>query len=392
MLVRLLSKVTSIFFLSMFMLYCTGDESSPRGTGETQSPDVLLLKKVAVHSIQETFESSKTLDDAAQKMGLESRELEQLCHALNISIPYPSPVVERVPLPKQGKKGHDIHIENVILDYHGLSPYVILVEKDKHTLYLIKYEDTTYTVVDTFDCKTGKNKGDKREEGDHKTPEGAYFFVTKYSRPDIRKVVGSENTYKYGEMAFVTNFPNPIDSSEGKDGRGIWLHGTDEPFSNSSPYDSRGCVVTTNETIKTLGKYIQLHRTPMVVVMSLNQYETYDISLEKRELTEMLDGWRSAWEGKRTADYLNYYSSIFTERGMNLSQWKTYKKSIAQAYNINHIKLDNIILLRHSSGFIAQFTQDYSAENLSSKSSKTLYLMRGINSWQIIAEKVKKVN
>jgi hypothetical protein len=47
-------------------------------------------------------------------------------------------------------------------------------------------------------------------------------------------------------------------------------------------------------------------------------------------------------------------------------------------------------MLKYSNGVIAQFIQDYSAENLSSKSQKTLYIINENNSWRIIAEKIQR--
>ncbi len=245
-------------------------------------------------------------------------------------------------------------------------------------------------LIDVFDCKTGKNRGDKIEEGDHKTPEGIYYFVEKYNRCKIVRMVGKTKAYEYGEMAFVTNFPNYIDKLNNKNGGGIWLHGTDEPFYETSSLDTRGCVVTTNETIKKINTYIQLRKTPVIIVEELNFFTKTDYESYKKETLGMIESWRSSWEEKRIDDYIKHYSEDFKDRGRSLSQYKNYKANqIFKNVKINHIKLDNITLLKYKDSMIAQFIQDYSASNMKSKNIKTLYFVKGDNSWEIIAEKIR---
>jgi len=129
-------------------------------------------------------------------------------------------------------------------------------------------------------------------------------------------------------MAFVTNFPNSIDRLNGKSGEGIWVHGTDEPFNETSPYDTRGCVVIANDAIKTLRRHIILKRTPIIIVGKLNMIHKHDIETKYNEIIAIIEDWRSAWEEQRIDDYINYYSKKFRNRGKSLSQYKIYVDGI----------------------------------------------------------------
>ncbi len=356
---------------------------------QDSSSEIKLLKKVSSNYIEQIIESSKNLNEAAAKAGITLEELKSICKILSIDISSYHEEIDPFSLPSVQKLSSPEYEPDVIIEYNGDSPYIILVEKSINMLYLLKYENGGKTLVGVYGCKTGENRGDKKEVGDHKTPEGIFFLVTKYSRNDIIRMVGKNNAYQYGEMAFATNFPNDIDQSNGKKGSGIWLHGTDEPFFNTSSYDTRGCVVTTNETIKTLDKYIKIPKTPIIIVETLVFDKKNDHTAHKKEFLTILEGWRSAWENKRIDDYINYYSANFMKDGRNRSQYKSYKADqIFKNVNINHIKLENIILLKHNDGMIAKFLQDYSASNLSNKNDKVLYFVKSNNSWEIIAEKI----
>lgn len=72
----------------------------------------------------------------------------------------------------------------------------------------------------------GKGGGDKRREGDEKTPIVVYR-VSSY-------LPGSSLPDMYGPGAFPIDYPNPWDRKLGRTGSGIWLHGTEsERFSRA---------------------------------------------------------------------------------------------------------------------------------------------------------------
>jgi len=380
-------------FIIFFLLSANVWDTRLSDSKPTSSDIDEAVKKIAAHFIKNTLETTQDFEKAAVQMGVNTDELKQICIALNINvdftIPEIEPKVEPIAISAFEKLSDDTYQPDVIVEYEEISPYILLVEKSTHKLYLLKYEHNTRTLINTFQCKTGKNRGDKQEEGDHKTPEGIFFFVNKYNRKQISSIVGKENAYLYGEMAYVIDFPNDIDRFYKKNGSGIWLHGTDESFVDTPSYDTRGCVVTTNETITILSKYIELKKTPLIIVDTLSFIDKEAHSEQRKELLTVLEGWRSDWEKKRIDNYIDYYSEHFRDRNRNYSQFKAYKASIFNAYEIYRIKLDNIIVLKHNDGLIVKFNQDYNASNLKTINSKELYFIKEKNSWKIIAENIR---
>ncbi len=377
-------SILVVTLLSVFHLSAGKSVSSSSEIDET-------VKKIASHFIKQAIDDSQSLKEVVAKVGVESDLLKQICIALDIDFELPTKEIEPVQISSMEKLSNNEYKPDFIIEYNGISPYLLFVDKTNHKLHLFKYKDGNRTIVNTFECKTGKNSGDKQEEGDHRTPEGAYFFVHRYSRSGLRRLTGQKNAYQYGEMAYVTNFPNSIDRLEGKNGGGIWLHGTDESFNETSPYDTRGCVVVSNETITTLSSYIDLYNTPLIIVDRLNFVNKQELETKRHEVLTMVEEWKNAWLEERIDDYINFYSQFFKSQYRNRSQWKQYKANVFKNYTIKHITSDNFTVIRHNNGMIVQFRQDYLASNLSAVGIKTLYLLKGKNSWEIIAEHFRKI-
>ncbi|MBA7570819.1 hypothetical protein ES708_12572 [subsurface metagenome] len=275
---------------------------------------------------------------------------------------------------------------DAILDYNGSARYILLVDKNVHTLYVLDYDGGNRKLVHSFDCKTGKNQGNKQVEGDQRTPEGVYFFVEKYDRNEIQRLVGRQQAYQYGDMAYVMNFPNVLDRLKGKNGGGIWLHGTDKQFDQTSPFDTQGCVVLSNDAIKVISNYIDLYDTSIIIVESLSVDKIDTITSAKQEILTMIEDWRESWAEKRIDDYIDFYSPYFSSQGKNRDQWKIDKSYLATINGNVTISLDDFTVMRHNDGLLVQFKQTYSAANLNSIGIKTLYLVPGADSWKIISE------
>ena len=125
------------------------------------------------------------------------------------------------------------------------SPYTILVNKQTKKLLVTEEKDDSYSVVKEFPISIGLVSGDKKIEGDEKTPEGAYTlidFKTDEELPD-----------KYGPYAAVLNYPNKKDKEAGKTGSGIWIHGTG---TNQLTPDTQGCVELSDQHLIQLFSFI----------------------------------------------------------------------------------------------------------------------------------------
>ena len=253
------------------------------------------------------------------------------------------------------------------------SPYAIVVEKSTQRLYLYKAGSELPKLVKTYPCSTGKNRGDKTESGDLKTPEGAYFF----------RMLHRDETLpaKYGVMAFVLDFPNYIDRQQGKGGNGIWLHGLDKPL---LPFDTQGCVAMRNEDITDLSSYIRLYETPVLITETVNFVEPDQHSREVQEALQLVAAWRKAWQGKDLQRFLDCYSKMYGTA--KLDQLGSTKRELNQRYKFISVDLHNLNILKHGTTLIAGFVQDYESDSFSSAGFKKLYLQKNSNTLKIVGE------
>ena len=125
------------------------------------------------------------------------------------------------------------------------SPYTILVNKQTKKLFVTEEKNDSYSVVKEFPISIGIISGDKKIEGDEKTPEGAYTLI------DLK--TDEELPEKYGPYAAVLNYPNKKDLEAGKTGSGIWIHGTG---TNQLTPDTQGCVELSDQHLIQLFSFI----------------------------------------------------------------------------------------------------------------------------------------
>ena len=360
----------------------------------TQPPDVEILKKIATQSIKKALETTQDIEKAASIVGIGKKELERVCIALDINIPGVQPEIPPIPV-TTAKKIERIEKESdAVLINNSSTPYVLLVEKSSHSLFLVKFEKGSQKIIATYECKTGKNHGDKKTQGDNKTPEGVYFLTAKYKRKEIANAVGKKNAYQYGELVFVTDFPNALDAFKGKKGSGIWLHGTDEKFDETDSNDTRGCVVTTNKTIQELDRYIVPGKTPLIITSSLNFIENGTLENQRQDAMHFIESWKTAWEQKNIDEYMNHYSKSFNTRGWSYTAWKNDKMGKWNRNQRLRITLADISIFKHDSGLVAHFRQQYSivdANNtalLTLSGIKTIYIIPENNTWKIVTEDI----
>ena len=62
----------------------------------------------------------------------------------------------------------------------------------------------------------------------------------------------------YGTAAFPISYPNEWDRRQGRNGFGIWLHGTPSDTYSRPPRASDGCVVLTNQDIQTMNSALKI--------------------------------------------------------------------------------------------------------------------------------------
>lgn len=257
---------------------------------------------------------------------------------------------------------------------HLTSPYALLVEKSSQRLMLYKAQGTTLEQVKTYPCSTGKNRGDKKESGDLKTPEGGYFFTTVHRDEALPS--------KYGVMAFVLDFPNLMDRQQQKGGNGIWLHGLDKPL---VAYDTQGCVAMRNEDITELSRYIGIYETPILITEKIAWVDNQTLQRERQDAMRLIATWRQAWQGKRLQAFLECYSP---DRfgAFKLNRLKATKQDLNRRYKFISVDLQRLNVLKHGSTIIAGFVQDYESDDFASTGFKKLYLQRNSDEMKIVGE------
>ena len=276
------------------------------------------------------------------------------------------------------------------LDDH-FSHHIIIAEKSTHTLHLYRNDKGKPIHLKSYKMATGKKPGNKISQGDHRTPEGIYFFTDFIAREKLLKQYGKEGEI-YGVGAFVTDYPNPIDRLNKKTGYGIWLHSTNDETRIEKGLDSRGCVVTSNQHLIDISSYIELHRTLLIIVQNLTYLEEKVWYQAREKLQTTLQKWLDAWRSKNINQYFSHYHKNFQDpkRG-SLKQFKSYKKNVFRRPGKPYIEISHINITQNEKYAIITFVQDYQSNIINDRGKKILYLVKNeYYEWKIVAEKWTK--
>jgi murein L,D-transpeptidase YafK len=248
------------------------------------------------------------------------------------------------------------------------------VDKAKQKVMLYESDDLT-APIKVYPCSTGEHDGPKSVINDKKTPEGIYFFVNSYKKDQLAPI--------YGSMAFPLNYPNFFDQKEGKTGHGIWFHGTNKPL---RPNDTSGCVALANKDIEDLSSFIKLFSTPVIITSNVEMATQEELEEKAKTLSDIIDGWRDAWQNKDLERYISFYHKSFESGGKNRAQWKNYKARLMNKYKEIGVEVENLGILISNNVVIASFTQRYSTAAFKSQGLKRLYLAKNSEEWKIIGE------
>jgi len=277
---------------------------------------------------------------------------------------------------------------NILMMDSKFSHHILVVEKATHKLHLYENDGTFPKLVKTFSTATGKFKGDKTTNGDHKTPEGIYTIYDFLSKEELLRRHGSYAEI-YGNGAFPMDYPNFIDSRSGKSGGGIWLHSTDDDNRISKGLDSRGCVVVQNADLKELSKYIELKNTPIIVVQDIFYLSRTTWERNRKDISEAISKWIKAWQDKDFDNYISAYDSeqFYDKSKGSYASYKTYKKAVFSRPDKPAIKLDNISILATEEYAVVHLQQNYQSSIINDIGKKTLYLKKNHQyDWKIIGE------
>lgn len=259
-----------------------------------------------------------------------------------------------------------------------LSNHAFVMDKANRTLTVWKQDETGgLTLVTAVPADFGRAGGNKVSAGDHKTPEGIYFFQAMKE--------GKTLSYsEYGIRAFTLDYPNFFDKLDKKSGSGIWLHSI--PNSKSLLRGSRGCVVVRNEVVTALSPYITLKRTPILIQDAVKYVDAATANNMRSTWQAWMKDWLASWQSKNLDEYISNYGPSFKSMGMNLDQWKTYKKNLNEKYTSISVLAREPVMVIHGNEMLVRFIQDYKSDKNSDFGEKTLYLRKENDKFKIVGE------
>ncbi|ECP5943715.1 murein L,D-transpeptidase [Campylobacter jejuni] len=262
----------------------------------------------------------------------------------------------------------EIGDKNISLGYYDDNVAIVLTNKTDKILRVYSYEDGK--IRKDFEQKeiiTGL-MGDKKIEGDLKTPVGFYELGRKFNLGDPY----------YGPFAFATTYPNLLDKVQGKTGGGIWIHGYPLDGSRLDEFKTRGCIALFNNNLE---KFAQVVQDKKVFVMT---EEKEKIRAKKDQIASLLADlftWKLAWTNSDTNTYLSFYDEQEFKRfdKMKFEQFASMKKSIFSRKEDKKIKFSDINIspypnLENETMYRISFYEDYYTKNYQFRGDKILYV------------------
>ncbi|MDR2161996.1 MAG: L,D-transpeptidase family protein, partial [Desulfovibrio sp.] len=257
-------------------------------------------------------------------------------------------------------------LQAVLAGHEALPPFMLAVDKAAQHLYLVEGADPP-RIARSYACTTGQVKGDKRVQGDLKTPEGVYFIVNHLSS-------GLDYTL-YGREAYTLNYPNPVDRLRRKTGYGIWIHGRGEPI---SPLQTQGCVAMDNEDLASLGRFLQ-PGTPVSLTESYRQAATavsQDAAAIRTLRGKVLD-WAGSWSARSSKMFDFYNKEAYAlAQEEPFSAFQRQKERLFSTLPWIRTTVRDIQVLPGPGYWVTWFYQEYSAPNLSTQGVRRLYWQR----------------
>ena len=259
--------------------------------------------------------------------------------------------------------------------------HAILVDTVRSRLFVFANRKGEPRYVTDFYISLGKNGVEKRREGDQKTPLGVYTIVSSKAKlPDL-----------YGPGAFPISYPNEWDKQHGRNGHGIWLHGTPSDTYSRPPRATDGCVALTNDDLQHLARFVDVGRTPVVISDDIEWVAPDHWLASRHEFLAAFEQWRVDWESLDTDRYLSHYSSRFRADGKDLAAWRAHKRKVNAGKAWVKVSVSDLSAFGNPDGenmVVVTFAQDYRSSNLSNRTVKRQYWSRDQGQWRVVFETV----
>lgn len=272
-------------------------------------------------------------------------------------------------------------VPRYLLQLRPNQKHALVVDTKRSRLYVYENQRGRLQFVTDYYVTIGKQGAAKMREGDQKTPLGVYHVTANLPRAKL--------TDFYGSGAFPINYPNEWDKRQGRNGHGIWLHGTPSDTYARPPRASDGCIVLSNPDLEALGLGLQVGLTTVIIAEEI-QWSTADAhESERQTLAQALESWRADWESLNTDRYLQHYASRFTSGDQDLRAWAAQKRKVNAGKEWVKIGTSDVSMFRNPGKddfVVVEFDQLYRSSNLSNSMRKRQYWIREDNRWKIVYE------
>ncbi len=272
-------------------------------------------------------------------------------------------------------------LPRALLQLHPGQRHALLVDSRHSRLYVFENVGGRPNYVADYYVSLGKRGVDKAREGDQKTPIGVYHVTANLPRQKLSDF--------YGAGAYPINYPNQYDRQRGRNGYGIWVHGTPPDTYSRPPRASDGCIVLANPDLLSVGRLVQVGATPVIIADEIEWADAAALEAERSALAGALERWRADWESRDTERYLEHYAPDFRAGSQDRKAWAAHKRGVNAAKAWIQVSLAQVSMLRYprEADFVAvTFEQDYRSSNLSNTMRKLQYWQKVDGRWRIIYE------
>lgn len=275
----------------------------------------------------------------------------------------------------------DDRLPRYVLQLHPGQKHALLVDSRRSRLYVFANEDGRPSLIADYYVTLGKNGVDKTREGDQKTPVGVYHVTGNLPR--------SKLTDFYGAGAFPINYPNEWDRRLGRNGYGIWLHGVPADVYSRPPRASDGCIVLANPDLESVGRFVQVGLTPVIIADEVEWVDAAEVERERLSLAAALEQWRADWASRDTESYLSHYSKRFASGKQDYAAWAAHKRRVNAAKRWIKVDVSDVAMFRYPRErdfVVVAFEQDYRSDRLSNVMKKRQYWIKEDGRWKILYE------
>jgi murein L,D-transpeptidase YafK len=262
--------------------------------------------------------------------------------------------------------------------------HALLVDSQQSRIYVFENASGVPRQVADFYISGGKKGFEKAREGDQRTPLGVYHVTSSMGKEKL--------TDFYGPGAFPLNYPNEWDKRLGKNGSGIWIHGTPSNTYSRPPRASDGCVVLTNEDFARFSQFVTPGSTPVIIVPNVQWKAPESWAAERGAFYDAMSAWLTDWEKLDMDRYLSHYSPAFDADGKDIAAWSQNKRRINGSKSWVKVEVRNLSVFEYSVApdvnpmLMVTFDQEYKSSNNATRMKKRQYWQREDGRWRIVYE------